>query len=177
MKVVYEHWLDNKCIYVGYGEPSRPYSTHRSSRYWDVVGERFNELDICIIKEFDNVEDAKAFEIEQSLKRRLEGHPVIGYIGQHPDEEAKRRLSIANTGKKRTELTKQNKSNQVKQQWSDGVYNNRHIDYSKVSNSLKGHIVSEETKQKISNTLRGRNIPEETKQKISNTLKERYKHR
>lgn len=155
MKVVYEHWLDNKCVYVGYGEPYRPYSTHRSSIYWDVVQNRFNEVDVRIIKEFEDKEEAKQFEIKWSIKRRKEGHPIIGYIGNHPTEIHKEKLRNANKHKW-TEEEKRLQSERVKQEWIDGKYDNRKIDYNKVSNSLKGHKISEETKKKISESLKRR---------------------
>jgi group I intron endonuclease len=43
-----------------------------------------------------------------------------------------------------------------------------------ISNSLKGRVVSEETKDKIRKSLLGRPCSEEKKQKIKNTFKEKY---
>jgi hypothetical protein len=41
----------------------------------------------------------------------------------------------------------------------------------KMSESSKGRILSDETKEKIKNSLKGRTVSDETRQKISNTLK------
>lgn len=41
----------------------------------------------------------------------------------------------------------------------------------KISETLKGHIISDETKSKISETLKGNIVSDETKAKISNTCK------
>ena len=59
---VYEHWLDNKCFYVGSGNYKRPFWFYRQEAWHDHVGDRKDEIDVKIIQAFETRLEAYDFE-------------------------------------------------------------------------------------------------------------------
>jgi hypothetical protein len=91
-------------------------------------------------------------------------------------EEHKRKLSIAQKGKKFSEETKRKLSDANKGQvpWNKGktgVYTEE--TKKKMSDANKGKNLSEEHKKKISESLKGKKFSEETKKKMSDAMKGR----
>ncbi len=62
--IVYEHWIDQEVIYVGSGlwYRSRRYSNRRNSEHKELMKE--GKLKYIIVGEFDNVKDARKYEVE-----------------------------------------------------------------------------------------------------------------
>lgn len=112
---VYEHWLDGKCFYVGKGCGNRAYALYDSKRcsgWLKFCKGRKNEIEIRIVKEFENEQDAYNYEKELSLKMKLDGHPITGiadgnslfgknngFYNKKHNEEFKKRIAIENKNK------------------------------------------------------------------------------
>ena len=114
--------------------------------------------------------------------------------GQKPTEETKRKMSRAKKGKmpKNIELFKKkavkfkkghtyNSSKQRRKQIAERMKGDKNPTKrpevrKKISESKKGHIVTQETRKKISKKLTGRKLSEETKRKIGNSERGEKSH-
>ena len=118
---VYEHWLDDKCIYVGSGNENRPHSFERNKKYNDFVKNRENEIIVKIHSEhFDRKEafieeeklanyylsnghelllTRKGFKWTEEGKSKFKGDKNGMFCKTHSDE-AKKKISEAFTGEK-----------------------------------------------------------------------------
>lgn len=170
---VYEHILYGHIFWVGSGNWQRPYRfDNRSKLWWNYVKDRQNDIQINIVKEFEDKSLAYNYEIEHSIMLRNNGEPIQGLIGckrtpelrkhqseimkgHYVSEETKEKIKTALSGKTRTLEQRENISKGMR---------------GKPSN-MKGKHHTEEAKIKIGNAARGRKMSEETKKKISKTMK------
>lgn len=67
---VYEHWFNNECIYVGKGRKRRPFQfkSKRNDIWKNIAGDRYDDISVRIIKEFDTNIDAVKFESELTMR-------------------------------------------------------------------------------------------------------------
>ena len=112
---VYEHWLDGICFYVGKGRKERPFEFYtRRNKFWtSIVNERYDEIQVKLIREFDDSKSALAFETELT-KYYIEkgmckannfrcGNSFFGkhnpFYGKHHSEETIKKIKKKNSGK------------------------------------------------------------------------------
>lgn len=104
---------DNKVFYVGKGKKKRAWDKTNRSNYWKYT-ESKHGLVVEVV--FENLTEDEAFQVEKDtiLEMRYFGHPLCNFTGggegtsgvkQSAETIAKR--VKANTGKKRTEVSKQ----------------------------------------------------------------------
>src|SRR5699024_7261455 len=83
---VYEHWLNNKCYYVGSGRLSRPYEYRIYNKKWINIFASYEEWKkirnncVVIIKTFDDREEAYEFEKEITIKTTNENHTDVNAL-------------------------------------------------------------------------------------------------
>lgn len=71
---VYEHYLDDKLFYIGYGTARRAYSfTQRRPRWKKIVGSRYDDVKVKIVAYFDTREEARKLETELIKKNDMAG--------------------------------------------------------------------------------------------------------
>lgn len=149
--IVYEHWLNDKCFYVGSGTVDRMRytdKTHRRNKnYHAFIGGRYKDVKKKIVKYFDTREEAADFEREHTKQLR-ENHPLVNIKnGNEPTNEWVRDNLI---GRKHSDATKL-----------------------KMSEKAKGRKKSEEEIKKISDARKkyiGKNHPQ------AKTIKASYKN-
>lgn len=167
-------------FYVGKGKDMRFCSANKRNKHWQNVVHKHGFIAQIIL---NNLTEKSAFESERSLIAlfKLTGKKLVnktdggeGPSGMKHTDETKAKWSLAKLGKKR------------------GNYSSDHK--RKISESLKGRLVSEETKLKISQATKiamqfpevkqkmidaklGKHRPkhsEETRQKMSISAKKRW---
>lgn len=129
MYVVYEHWLDGKCIYVGCGNLNRPYNLFRNKEYNNFVQNRREDIEVKIIKKFKDKKSALDFEAKQTKKQMEKFSLFNKKSGNFPHSELKKKVS--------NKLKNHHVSNETKE---------------KISKSLKGKYCikhTEENKKKM----------------------------
>ena len=151
---VYEHILDDTVFYIGYGQLKRAYHLYSRKRRWsEYVKNRRKDVTVKIVREFDNPEEAKQFEIEWSIRRREEGCPIVGLIGNYHDPEQDQLFSKSRSGKLHTTETKE-----------------------KISRKVRESMNKPEIREHLSQMKKGQKLSEEHKRKISEGMK-RYKQK
>jgi group I intron endonuclease len=141
---------------------------------WEVIEkcESKEELDEM---EFHYIKQYKSYWKENGYNLTYGGDGRYGFI---VNDETKKKLSIANKGKKRSEKTKE-KIRVAQTGKKNSFYGKKHTKKSletikrKVSESLSGRSIDYEWRKKISESLKGRSLSEDTKKKISKSLKGR----
>lgn len=127
MYVVYEHWLDGKCFCVGSGTKYRPKNFGSRKRAWQkYVNGRYDEVEIRIIKTFEDRQDAYDYEIEHHKEMVALGYPITNMLGntgywagkKRPEMEQK--ISKALTGRHLSEEHKKRIS-ENHSRWNKGV--------------------------------------------------------
>lgn len=97
---VYTHSLDGQVFYVGKGCRNRAQLFKRRSKLWhDIVGDRQAEIEIEIVKYFDD--EMKAFDFEGELTayfKNIGQAQANKIIGTKPTDETKRLLSETKKG-------------------------------------------------------------------------------
>lgn len=72
---VYEHWLNGECLYVGKGSGKRAFDfKQRREDYKNLLCKFGDEIEVKIVKNFDNEEDALKFEKELQIEHFKNGH-------------------------------------------------------------------------------------------------------
>lgn len=132
---VYIHKLDNKVFWVGHGNIHRPYIFINRSRYWkDYVQNRKKDVQIEIVKYFEDKKSAYEYEIQYSIEMRENGEPVQGLIGHQLTDELKQKVCgyhhLTEEGKKNLSI--------------------------KVSKAMLGRKFTEEHKNKLSESHKGK---------------------
>lgn len=156
MAVVYLHRkkIDNSIYYVGIGnDKSRSEVVYGRNNHWERVYKKYG-INIDVIADNIPLEDAKELEIfliqeigiNNLCNQTLGGE---GFFGGNHTEEAKRKISDANKGRKLSKETK-----------------------NKISKALKGHpnylkSQTEESRRKIGLASKNRKFKNESKKKIS----------
>ena len=124
---VYRHYIEDNTFYVGKGSKNRAYVTVRRSNKWYEFTKN-GKFNIEIVKYFDNNKDACDYEVEltQYYKNlgQCEANQVIGnktmlgktgkegpHFGRTHTEEARKKISLANTGRTHTEEARKKMSN------------------------------------------------------------------
>lgn len=142
-----------RVFYVGKGKKDRFKSTNKRNNHWKNIVKKAGFVPKIV---FFNLSEQSAFETERSL---ISIYKSIGYdlanktiggegpSGMKHSEETKLKWSIAKQGKKR------------------GCYSKDHRD--QISKSLKGRVVSFETRQKISEKTKAAMKNPDVKQKMS----------
>lgn len=79
---VYEHWIDDKCIYVGSGDCYRPFEIDRSDKWLELfpTKEEWDKVKYKVVKivyETDSREEAYTKEEFQTRKRFDEGYDLL----------------------------------------------------------------------------------------------------
>lgn len=130
---VYEHWLDNKCIYVGSGlvknNRSNP-KIKRNSKYEKLTVGRKNEITVKIVSYFNCKKEALEFEENLTLKYKEIGQAICC-------------MKYGNKGAEVSESTRKKLSERLKKYNPSTIYGAPN----------KGVKMKEEQKIKISNTL------------------------
>lgn len=188
-------------MYFGKSTLEDPINYTGSGKYWknhiNVHGKHIQTIWCELFTDYDSLVDfaelfSSLFDIVKSdkwanliLENGLDGGSDKGRSGHIFSEEARRKISIANTGrvvseehrdklskaligKSRSEETKQKIRNNRNSISEDGI--------KRISAANKGKIVSKETRQKLSEAASVRKrepLSEETKLKISNTMRAR----
>lgn len=152
MFCVYEHLLDGKVFWVGSGDLNRPRKfSNRSDRWKRYVQDRTKEVEVKIIKQFENYEDAYKYEIELSKKLRQNNEPIQGLIGKYLDKEAKQKCSNCFKGRHHTDEAKIKISEKKKGvSLSEEHKNNLSKSHKGKPSNWKGHHFTEEQKKLIS---------------------------
>lgn len=80
--LVYEHWVNDQCIYVGSGTSYRPYVYKSNNKRWSALFTieewKVLKFDIVkIVKTFDDRDEAYEYEKQLTIKRREEGHDIL----------------------------------------------------------------------------------------------------
>lgn len=155
MKVIYFHInpITLDIFYVGLGSKHRPYSTHRSIAWKNIVN-KYGEPIIEIVETDLTLEEAIASEIKwikiigrRDLKEGTLINHTDGGEGTHGHKQSSETIAkrvAKNLGQKRTDIQKAKI-----RQGNLGVKRSEETKL-KCSNSAKGKIVSEETKFKMS---------------------------
>lgn len=195
---IYRHLKPNgEVFYIGIGNLKRPYNKKDRSIYWKNTVAKYG-YEIQILKSDLTWDDAKELEIILiSWYKRKDccGGTLVnltdggeGSAGRMWTEEEKKKISIANTGKTRTD--------EVKQKMSDAKKGEKHPNYGKPMTeelskiliaSRLGRKASKETKQKMSashkgkhegalNPMWGKVWTDEAKQSKSISIIEYYKN-
>lgn len=166
---------DGRVFYVGKGTGRRAYNRSDRSDYWKNIVNKHG-LKIEIVARMTSEIDA--FEHEKELIRfyRTQGHPLCnltdggdGSSGYSHTEQSREKISLTNTGKKRTpEQNKRNSDARIGKPLKEGVG-------AKISASNKGRVVSAETRAKISSSHVGMKPSKEACEKISRANKGRIR--
>ena len=104
---VYEQWLDDKCLWVGFGSNNRKNVFHgKGEKYEKLVKDRRKEIRVIVIKDGMEKKEAMNLEVIQTTKRLDEGYDlcnmVIGHSsfkGRKHSLEARKSISEKNSGK------------------------------------------------------------------------------
>lgn len=165
MYVVYEHWLDGRCFWVGSGTKYRPKNFGSRKRAWqEYVKDRQNDIIIKIVKEFETREEAYEYEIEHHKNMLAEGHPIqnllgnAGYWTGKKRPEISEKLSKSLTGRHLTEEHKHHIS-QNHSKWNKGI------------------PMSDESKKKLSNSIREKYATDETYREKCRLAQQRRRER
>lgn len=171
--VVYEHWLNGKCFYIGSGNEHRPYTFRRNEEYNKLVKGRKKDIVVVIHSKHDTKEEAfneeKKWTIEMFKKYNLTNKmygtsapgELNGFYGKKHSEEAKMKISFKNKGNIG---------------WLKGKHLSKEVRL-KISKSKTGSQISEDVKQKISIATKGENNPmfgkSHSKKSMTNMVKNR----
>ncbi|MGD6962720.1 hypothetical protein ACQCVB_10995 [Fictibacillus phosphorivorans] len=81
--IVYEHWLDDEVIYVGSGlwYRMRRHTTKRHPNHKQLMKD--GRVDYKIIAEFENVKEARVYEIQMIRKYKKIGQAKFNYRPHH----------------------------------------------------------------------------------------------
>ena len=99
---VYEQWLDDKCLWVGFGSNNRKNVFYqKGEKYEELVKGRRSEIRVIVIKDGMKKKDAMNLEIIQTTKRLDEGYDLcnmivghgIGFKGHKHSLEARKSIS------------------------------------------------------------------------------------
>jgi hypothetical protein len=107
-------------------------------------------------------------EDDRELYREKLSKKMKEYYSKNKHHSKDKKLSEEHKNKL-SEIAKKNKFGG--NTWSNLSEDKKNERSLKLSNSIKGRVLTEETKQKISNALKGKILSDETKNKISKTLK------
>lgn len=150
---VYEHWYDNKCIYVGSGNLKRAKGKTKNNKYNEFAKDK--KIEIRIVKEFNNKKESLILERELTLKYKNKGQAQFNInIANNHSEETKikqrlvaverfKRESSPRKGVKLSLETKEKLSlaKKGKKQTKEHIENNRASNTGKKrSNEFKSHI-------------------------------------
>ena len=131
--VVYEHWLDGKCIYVGSGKIRRANDFHRNEKYETVTLNRKKDIQVKIVDYFNSRVEAVKFEMGITLQRKDEGHPLCNInIGNKWGEGVKEKQIASHKGKLSGDLNP-SKRKDVREKISKAVSGERNGMYGKRS--------------------------------------------
>lgn len=138
MYYVYEQWLDDKCLWVGFGSNNRKNIFYNKGEKYDkLVKGRRNEIRVVVIKDGMKKKDAMNLEVIQTTKRLDEGRDLCnmvvgntGFKGHKHSLKARKSISEKNSGE------------------SNGMYG--------VPSPIKGKTHSIESRQKMSEKLKGK---------------------
>lgn len=170
MKIFYTYfWLreDGTVYYVGKGNGMR---AHRKGcpkdRSCILIQEHPSEQDAFIAEIFFISYYGRKDCKTGLLRNRTDGGEGVA----NPSEETRKKISMANKGKKISEKTRKklsdalmNPSEEVRQRLREtrvGMKNKKHSEETKIkiAKALLGHEISEQTCKKIGETLRGRRL-------------------
>lgn len=141
----------------------KPHPLYNSMNHYGIDSFKLSEVEHCNSMEELNLREIHWMEFFNSQDRKFGYNLNSGGFNGLPCEETKRKLSIANKGKKLTEEHKR----------KIGVANKKKMTPERrkeISESLMGHFVSKETIEKIAKTRKEKGVfkhTEETKRKIS----------
>ncbi len=149
---VYIHKLDGKIFWVGHGNLRRPYIFSNRSRYWkDYVQDRKQDVEIEIIKYFEDKKEAYEYEIEYSIQMRENGEPVQGLIGHKLNDELKLKCCgvghVSPEGRKR--ISESSKRYMTGRKLSEETRKKLSESHKGKPGNNKGKICTEEEKQRI----------------------------
>jgi hypothetical protein len=167
MALVYKHIrLDtHQPFYIGIGKTEkRAFSKHRRNKYWKSIT---SKTDYKVEILFDNLSweecCVKEIELITLYGRKDKGNGILanmtdggeGSLGIIKSDEMRKKLSECQLGEKHY------------------FYGKNHTDETKekLSNKLKGRIISEETRNKMSETRKKITISEETRKKMAQSLR------
>lgn len=150
---VYKHIKPNgEVFYIGMGNKKRPYTFSDRSDFWKKITSKY-DYKIIIIK--NNISKNEAYKLERMLISKYGRRDLgKGTLVNHTDggdgsynvvisEETRLKISIANTGSKRSNETKK-----------------------KMSEAAKGRVFTAETRLKMSNSAKNKTMTEEHKNKL-----------
>lgn len=142
--------ISNNKRYIGYSKDMhRRLNEHQlgltyHKHYCSSLQEDWNTQKDKFIFEVIEITDDKSREEYWILEFKSNDLGYNNFLGNRPTEEAKKKISTANSGRVRSEETKQ-----------------------KLRDANLGKVMDEETKKKISESNKGKKLSEETKNKIS----------
>lgn len=146
---VYEQWLDDKCLWVGFGSNNRKNVFYqKGEKYEKLVKGRQNEIEVIVIKDGMKKKDAMNLEVIQTTKRLNEGYDLCnmvvghsGFKGGKHSLEARNKMSLAKKGRKHSDETKIKISLAQKGE-GNPMYGEKHSDETrkKTSKALKGKM-------------------------------------
>lgn len=94
--IVYTHWLNGKCFYVGSGLIKRAferYEYQRNNNWFEIVGDNLDKVVVIIEKYFESRDEAYKYEKELTLDKISTGETLANkYYGHSMNEES--RLSM-----------------------------------------------------------------------------------
>lgn len=146
---VYIHYLDDVPFYIGYGKDRRAMNLWARKRRWkEYVGSRTSEVKIKYLETNLSEDKAKELEIKYQLQYRKLGYPIVGLIGNKPDEELKKLQYTKLKGQKRTDEQKVHYRQATLKRMSEG--------FEPPKSSWIGRHHTQESKDKISKANKGK---------------------
>ena len=168
---VHRRATDGRVFYVGKGKGNRYKSSSVRNRHWKFVADKHGFISDIVMRFND---EQCAFSFERALIKHYGKENLCNYSdggegssGVVVSEETRKKLSLAMTGKKRSDAMKAKMSKlKTGNKYSLGK---THSDESKkrMSDAQKGKIVSDDTRRKLSEANIGKKLSQETKEKMS----------
>lgn len=163
----------NEVFYVGIGKSQKPdcpitrtryyraYRTDRNQLWQRIVNKNKGQYDVEILFESDSESFIKQKEVEF----------IALYGRKNTNSGTLSNLTDGgelNRGRLVSDKEREKRSKTFLELYKDPVYKKKHSD------SLKGRVISEQTKRKIGEAQKGKIIPEYQKKKMSEAQKARY---
>lgn len=181
MYVVYEHYYNDKIIYVGSGTLKRAHRKGRNKKYSEMCNGCLQDVEVKIVKHFNDREEA--FQYEEGLTRwyfeeNIELSNVFtgrkGYGIANGFYSKKHKIETKQTiGRKNAEWMKVNKEKFIK------IMNDKRNDEwrNKISKRKQGVKLSDSHRLAISNGTKGKNNPMYGKNHSELSMKNMVKNR